>query len=72
MELAGISIILVNAEKGEALEIPKKREIPMAQSMIRFRLGHIGVRVKNLYEAARVFRHKGARILNGTQGWQEG
>ena len=63
MELGGTFIVLVNAEKGEVLETPKKREIPMTRSMIRYGLGHIGVRVKNLDEAARLLREKEAEFL---------
>jgi catechol 2,3-dioxygenase-like lactoylglutathione lyase family enzyme len=60
MELGDTFIILVDAEKDELLESPKKRrETPM----IRYGLGHIGVRVKNLDETARILREKGAEFL---------
>ena len=60
MELDGTYIILVDAEKGEALESPKKpRETPM----VRCGLGHFGVRVRNLDEVAQVLREKGAEFL---------
>jgi catechol 2,3-dioxygenase-like lactoylglutathione lyase family enzyme len=60
MELGGTFIILTGTEKGEVLESSKKpRETPM----IRYGLGHIGVCVRNLDEAAQVLREKGAEFL---------
>ena len=60
MELGGTFIILVDKEKGEVLESPKKsRKTPM----IRYGLGHFGVRVRNLDEAAQILKEKGAEFL---------
>jgi catechol 2,3-dioxygenase-like lactoylglutathione lyase family enzyme len=60
MDLGGTFIILVDAEKGEVLESPKK---PRESPMVRFGLGHFGVSVRNLDEAAQVLREKGAEFL---------
>ncbi len=60
MDLGGTYLTLTEAEKGEALESAKKpRETPN----IQYGLGHVGVRVRNLDEAARVLREKGAEFL---------
>ena len=60
MELGGTFIILTNVEKGEVLESAKK---PRQTPNIQYGLGHVGVRVRNLDEAARVLREKGAEFL---------
>jgi catechol 2,3-dioxygenase-like lactoylglutathione lyase family enzyme len=60
MDLGGTFLTLTEAEKGEVLESAKKpREVPN----IQYGLGHVGVRVKNLDETARVLREKGAEFL---------
>jgi len=60
MELGGTFIILTDAEKGEVLESAKK---PRLTPNMRYGLGHAGVCVRNLDEAARVLREKGAEFL---------
>ena len=60
MELGGTFVILTNPEKGEVLESAGK---PRQKPMIRYGLGHAGIRVKNLDETARILREKGAEFL---------
>jgi catechol 2,3-dioxygenase-like lactoylglutathione lyase family enzyme len=60
MELGGTFVILTNPEKGEVLESAEK---PRQKPMIRYGLGHVGIRVKNLDETAQILREKGAEFL---------
>jgi lactoylglutathione lyase len=72
MKLGDSFISLVNAEKDEVLEPPKKREASGFRSMIRYGLGHFGVRVRNLDEVARALREKGAEFLMEPQEGSRG
>jgi len=60
MELGGTFITLTDAEKDEILESTKK---PRQTPNIQYGLGHVGIRVRNLDESARVLREKGAEFL---------
>jgi len=60
MELGGTFLILTDTEKGEKLESAGK---PRESPSIQYGLGHFGVRVKNLDEAARALKEKGAEFL---------
>ena len=59
VELGGTFITLTDAEKGEVLESARK---PRQTPNIQYGLGHVGVRVRNLDEAARVLKEKGAEF----------
>jgi len=60
MELGGVYIILVEREKGEVFDSAK---VARTTPMIRFGLGHFGVRVGNLDDAALILKEKGAEFL---------
>jgi catechol 2,3-dioxygenase-like lactoylglutathione lyase family enzyme len=60
MELGETFIILTNSEKAERLESAEK---PRESPTIRYGLGHFGVRVRNLDEAAKTLKEKGAEFL---------
>ena len=59
MELGGTTLNLSEPGKGEELEPLKPRK----EVWIRYGIGHFGVRVKNLDEAVRELRAKGAEFI---------
>ena len=60
LELGGSVIIITEAGEGENLEWPK---IPREGIWIRYGIGHFGVRVDDLDEAARELKAKGAEFI---------
>lgn len=69
LELPGAVIIISEAGEGEDLESPKS---PREGIWIRYGIGHFGVRVDDLDEAARELKAKGAEFILEPQEVREG
>ncbi|MGO9021263.1 MAG: VOC family protein [Syntrophobacteraceae bacterium] len=69
LELAGSVIIITEAGEGEDLECPKS---PREGIWIRYGIGHFGVRVDDLDEAARELKAKGAEFILEPKDIREG
>ena len=60
LEFGGAVITIVEAEEGEKLESPKG---PRENIWVRYGIGHFGVRVDNIDEAARELKEKGVEFI---------
>ncbi len=69
LELAGSVIIITAAGEGEDLECPKS---PREGIWNRYGIGHFGVRVDDLDEAARELKAKGAEFILEPKEIREG
>ena len=61
LELSGAVITIAEAEEGEKLESPKG---PRENIWLRYGIGHFGVRVDNIDEAARELKEKGVEFIS--------
>lgn len=69
LELGGTVVIIAEPGEGEILEPPKS---PRENVWIRHGIGHLGVRVDNLDEAARELKAKGAEFILEPRDFREG
>ena len=69
MELGGTYLHISEAEPGEILESSKEQRNKV---WIRYGLGHFGFRVKDLDEAIRELKRKGADFVGGIRDIREG
>ena len=69
MELGGTYLHISEAEAGETIESPKEARKNIWN---RYGLGHFGFRVKDLDEAVRELKLKGAEFVGGIRDIREG